>query len=151
MTTATRPLVTFVRWCIRRDFPAVMRIERASFAAPWTEDEFLTVLRRRNCIPLVAERNERILGYVVYRLEDAGLTVLNLAVDPDCRRCGVGWQLMLKLAAKLDSHRRDWIDATVSERNLPAHLFFRACAFRAVETLPGEYGVDAGYRFRFDR
>jgi ribosomal-protein-alanine N-acetyltransferase len=151
MTTATQPLVTFIRWGIQRDVPQLLRIERASFPAPWAEDDFIAVLRKRNCILMVAERNERILGYLVYRLSADGLTVLNLAVDPAVRRQRVGWQLVLKLAAKLGSHRRDWIDAVTSERNLPAHLFFRACAFRAVEVLPGEYGDDDGYRFRFDR
>ena len=39
-----------IRWMIRRDMPEVLAIEHASFEYPWCEEEFLRVLRQRNCI-----------------------------------------------------------------------------------------------------
>ena len=51
-----------IRWMIRRDMPEVLAIEHASFEYPWCEEEFLRVLRQRNCIGMVAEHGERIVG-----------------------------------------------------------------------------------------
>ena len=52
-----------IRWMIRRDMPEVLAIEHASFEFPWCEEEFLRVLRQRNCIGMVAEYGERVVGY----------------------------------------------------------------------------------------
>jgi [ribosomal protein S18]-alanine N-acetyltransferase len=44
-----------VRWLIRRDMPAVLKIEDSSFEFPWREDDFIRALRQRNCIGMVAD------------------------------------------------------------------------------------------------
>ncbi len=53
---------------IRRDMPEVMRTERASFEYSWTEDDFLRCLRQRNCIGMVAEHGDSIIGFMIYEL-----------------------------------------------------------------------------------
>ena len=67
---------------IRRDMPEVMRTERASFEYSWTEDDFLRCLRQRNCIGMVAERGDSIIGFMIYELHKTRLHVLNFAVHP---------------------------------------------------------------------
>ena len=42
-----------IRWMIRRDMPGVLEIEKLSFEYPWTEEDFIRCLRRRNCIGMV--------------------------------------------------------------------------------------------------
>lgn len=49
----TEQLPPQIRWLIRRDMPEVMEIEKRSYEFPWTEEEFLTCLRQRNCIGTV--------------------------------------------------------------------------------------------------
>ncbi len=115
-----------IRWMIRRDMPEVLAIERDSFEFPWSEEEFLTCLRQRNCIGMVAEHDERVVGFMVYELNKTRIHVLNFAVAADHRRQGVGRQMMSKLIAKLSSQRRTRVTLEVRERNLPAQLFFRA-------------------------
>ena len=39
-----------IRWMIRQDMPAVLRMEEASYDYPWCEEDFLRCLRQRNCI-----------------------------------------------------------------------------------------------------
>lgn len=39
-----------IRWMIRKDMPQALAIENAAFSFPWTEDDFIRALRRRNCI-----------------------------------------------------------------------------------------------------
>ncbi len=68
-----------IRWMIRRDMPEVLAIEHASFEYPWCEEEFLRVLRQRNCIGMVAEHGERIVGFMIYELHRNKIHVLDFA------------------------------------------------------------------------
>lgn len=128
-----------IRWMIRRDMPEVLGIERESFEFPWLEDDFIRSLRQRNCIGMVAEYEDRVVGFMIYELHKSRIHVLNFAVTPDFRRSGVGSQMIAKLTAKLSSQRRSRIVLEVRETNLPAQLFFRENGFRAVSVLHGYY------------
>lgn len=133
--TAKAQVRVHIRWMIRRDMPEVLAIEHASYEFPWCEEEFLRVLRQRNCIGMVAECGERVVGFMIYELHKSRLQVLNLAVAPEYRRMGVGRQMVAKLVGKLSSHRRTKILLQTRESNLPAQLYFRALDFRAVEVV----------------
>ena len=132
-----------IRWMIRRDMPEVLAIEHTSSEFPWCEEEFLRVLRQRNCIGMVAEYGERVVGFMIYELHKNKLHVLNFAVHPDFRRQGVGRQMVAKLVGKLSSHRRTRIALSVRETNLSAQLFYRIQGFRALEVVR-EFYQDTG-------
>ncbi len=144
-TTRDRTRV-HIRWMIRRDMPEVLRAEQESFDYSWTEDDFLRCLRQRNCIGMVAEADDRVVGFMIYELHKSKLHVLNFAVAPEYRRHGIGTQMVTKLVGKLSSHRRTKITLAVRESNLAAQLFFRERDFRASKVLRGYYedsGEDA--------
>jgi ribosomal-protein-alanine N-acetyltransferase len=103
---------------IRRDMPAVLSIENQSFEYSWSEDDFIRCLRQRNCIGMVAERDDRIVGFMIYELHKTRLHVLNFAVAND---------------------RRNRIMLEVRETNLEAQLFFKQLGFRAVSVLRDFY------------
>ena len=135
-----------IRWMIRRDMVDVLAIERQSFDFSWTEDEFLQCLRQRNCIGMVAEHRDRVVGFMIYELQKNRLNVLNFAVATTARRMGIGSQMVEKLIGKLHSHRRRKITVAVRERNLDAQLFFKALDFRATKVIRKFYedsGEDA--------
>ncbi|MCS7017245.1 MAG: ribosomal protein S18-alanine N-acetyltransferase [Gemmatales bacterium] len=138
-----QPLAVQIRWMIKRDMPEVLAIEQASFDTPWTEEDFLNALRQRNCIGMVAETHEQLVGFIVYELQKSQMVMLNLAVHPQFRRRGIGRQLVERLISKLTQQRRDKITLEVRERNLPAQLFFKALGFHAVRVLR-EYYPDTG-------
>ncbi len=121
-----------VRWMIRRDMAEVLAIESASFDSPWDEEDFKKCLRERNCIGMVAEKGEQVVGYMLYELHKRRLDILNFAVAPYWRRRAIGTQMVDKLISKMSSHRRTVISVPVADSNLPAQLFFRASGFRAV-------------------
>ena len=135
-----------IRWMIRRDMPEVLQAEQSSFEYAWTEEDFLRCLRQRNCIGMVAEQGEKVVGFMIYELHKSKLHILNFAVHPPHRRGGVGAQMVAKLISKLSSHRRTRITLEVRETNLPAQLFFRKQGFRALRVLRAFYedsGEDA--------
>ncbi len=135
-----------IRWMIRRDMPEVLAIEHASFEYPWCEEEFLRVLRQRNCIGMVAEHGERIIGFMIYELHRNKIHVLDFATHGEFRRRGVGRQMIAKLVGKLSSQRRNRIALHVRETNLQGQLFYRVMGFRAMEVVREHYpdtGEDA--------
>jgi ribosomal-protein-alanine N-acetyltransferase len=128
-----------IRWMIRRDMPEVLEIERQSFEFSWTEEDFLCCLRQRNCIGMVAESQERIVGFMIYELLKSQLHVLNFAVAPWARRQSVGSQMIERLVNKLTQQRRQEITLEVRETNLAAQLFFKQQGLAANSVLRGHY------------
>ena len=128
-----------IRWMIRRDMSAVLDIEGHSFEFPWSEYEFIRALRQRNCIGMVAELNEVVVGFMIYELHKNRLHILNFAVHSDYRRNNVGSSMVEKLVSKLSYQRRSRILLEVRETNLPAQLFFKNVGFQAVSVLRDFY------------
>jgi ribosomal-protein-alanine N-acetyltransferase len=124
---------------IRRDMSEVLEIEQQSFEFPWSEEDFIRCLRQRNCIGMVAEYEERVVGFMIYELHKSRLHILNFAVASDCRRHGIGRQMTEKLVGKLSAQRRNRIMLEVRETNLNAQLFFRNVGFRAISVLRDFY------------
>lgn len=132
-------LKVHIRWMIRRDMPEVLEIENEGFEFPWTEEDFIRCLQQRNCIGMVAEHEDQVVGFMIYELHKSRLHVLNFSVGADHRRHGVGTQMIDKLVSKLSYQRRTRIALEVRETNLAAQLFFRRNGFRATTVLRDFY------------
>jgi ribosomal-protein-alanine N-acetyltransferase len=144
-----------IRWLIRRDMPEVLQIEQASFSAAWSDEDFLSCLRQRNCIGMVAEHNHQIVGFMIYELHKSRLHILNFAIAPEFRRMGVGAQMVLRLIDKLSQQRRHEILLDLRESNLEGQLFFKSQNFRAIKVVRAHYDdtCEDAYimQFRLDR
>ena len=148
-----------IRWMIRRDMPEVVLIDKLSFPEErqWGEEGLLRKLRQRNCIGMVAEVGESVLGFMVYELNEGHLHLLKLAVDPAVRRLGwvksdlghigryelvkggVGTVLIGKLKGKVGGgYRRKAITIAVEEQLLGVQLWLRGQGFRCTGSLDGE-------------
>ena len=89
-----------------RDTNAVAEIERQIFSQPWSRQGFLDAVNLGNTVFLVAEENNRIIGYIgMYLAMDEG-EITNVAVAP-VERChaenkGVA-RIVLEVRASNDS------------------------------------------------
>lgn len=115
------------RWMIRRDMTEVVRLAQYSQFWNWDEEKFLECLRKRNCIGLVAEQGEKIVGFLVYELHKNKLEILN-----------AGWEsspifkdMIDKLKGKLSEHSRTALDLVCSDRCDDLHIELRANNFLA--------------------
>ena len=137
-----------IRWVINRDFPEIVGIENESFEFPWREEDFIRLLRRRDCVGVVAETNDHIAGYMLYERNEGCIDLLSLAVDPKFRRAGVGTELI----AKLSHSRHPVLAVSVRDSNLSAHLFFRSLRFRCIQVRHHYYHntADDAYDFVYD-
>lgn len=119
--------------------PEVLDIEQQSFEFAWSEEDILSCLRQRNCIGMVAEHQERIVGFMIYELLKSQLHLLNFTVLETSRRQGVGSTMISKLIRKLEQQKRTEIRTEVRESNIAAQLFFKALGFRATKVLRDYY------------
>lgn len=136
-----------VRWQIRRDLDDVLAIESKSHEFPWDEAEFLAAMKPRTRVCMVAElsttKADIVIGYILYELEPKRLVIINMAVDPEYQRRGVGSQLIAKLIGKMDGRDdRTCISLMVDETNLVAQMFFAACGFKGVFISKDYYVID---------
>lgn len=155
-----------IRWIIRGDMVDVESIENSSFEHPWQEEDFIKVLRTRNCIGIgigmVAtewdgtiknQGDGRVVGFMVYEIHKTRLHLLDLAVPFAERRKGVGRALIEKLIGKLSSQRRTRITLEIRETNLSGQKFFSAMGFKAVTVMRAYYEddvtVEAAYLMQY--
>lgn len=133
-----------IRWLIRRDHNEILRCEWTASRTPWTEEDYLSWLRQRNCIGMVAVHNEMIVGGMVYELHKSRLHLLRLIVHQEWQRCGVGTAMVERLLGKLSIQRRRLLTADVPDDLLGTHLFLQAMGFTA------EAIDEQTYRFTYE-
>jgi ribosomal-protein-alanine N-acetyltransferase len=129
------------------DLDDVIRMESASFADPWADDALAQELAPdRLRLPLIAEAEGKVVGYLMaWKIVDQ-LHILNIAADP-ARRCrGIGTAL-LKAAADLALEMGlTEITLEVRESNAAAQSFYVGHGFVPTGRRPGYYadnGEDA--------
>jgi ribosomal-protein-alanine N-acetyltransferase len=128
-----------IRWMIRRDLPEVLEIENESFECVWNEQDFINVLQTTNCIGMVAEIGDKIVGYMIYKLHQRSLELINFAVAPSHRRRAIGSSMVNKLVSKLSLNRRKRISLNIRESNLVGQKFFKSMKSKAVNILRNFY------------
>ena len=103
MTAAPAPVHDTPR--IRRlayaDLPQVIAIERRAFPTPWSLAMFVLELSKSNGVCLAATLDGRVAGYVVCSRYADVWHVMNVAVDPDHRRRGIGAALLEHLLGEV--------------------------------------------------
>lgn len=144
MTIMQQGIEFSIRWAIRKDLSQFLEIENHSFQHPWTEEDFLHNLRKRNVIAMaaVAETStqvDTVLGFVLYELKKTSLDILNLAVHKDHRRHHVGTGILNRMKDKLHIQRRQHIYVRLSEYNDVGHVFLRSQGFKALRVLRDYY------------
>jgi ribosomal-protein-alanine N-acetyltransferase len=115
----------------RDDLPAIARIQAVSpEASQWDVPEYLKYDLT------VAACDGRVTGFAVARrLSEGESELLNLAVDPAFRRCGIGRRLLAAINA---SHTGGlWLE--VRESNAVARNFYKSLGFCETGRRPGYY------------
>lgn len=133
------------------DLEAVLRIERASFATPWSRQAFLHELERNRVAGLWVARGARdnepdgsdVVGYLCLWAVADEVHVTNLAVHPAWRGEGVGRLLLGTLLAyhRGQGARRAFLE--VRPGNAEARRLYEGLGFQEVGRRRGYY-VDTG-------
>lgn len=115
------------------DMDAVLRIERDSFARPWSRDLFVRELGLPISRSIVA-RDRRapndVIGYLCRWLIGDEMQILNIAVRSDWRRRGVGRALINELLVEAQARGVRSISLEVGAGNLAAVDLYSSLGFR---------------------
>lgn len=84
---------------MKGDLDEVLEIERASFPSPWSRELFLREFENGFSYNFVARESDggkrRIIGYIVFWIVADEMHILDLAVQQDFRRQGIGRNLVI--------------------------------------------------------
>jgi len=130
--------------CMRKsDLKGVIRIERESFASPWTLDSFRWGINSKANVHhyLVGRHSKKPIAYIVFSHLRDEVHILNIAVDKKFRRRGIGSLLLrhtLNLAKSLGA-KKATLEVRVS--NIAAQSLYRKFGFKVV-TIRRKYYSD---------
>lgn len=120
-------------------------------------DQLVDIERQADQIPLeaidkisVAHVDGAILGYVGFFVGPP-FTIAALAVREDCRRRGIGTQLIRHLINRylsVNGSRRMFF--TVDESHVATQLHLRALGFKSIRIIKKRFGDRAGYVMRYE-
>jgi ribosomal-protein-alanine N-acetyltransferase len=126
-TASRAPIV--LRAARGADIEAVLAIETASFADPWSQSAFLELLDDPRVAFLIADAGGAVRGYVVaWFVLDEG-EIGNLAVHADARRQGVGARLLDGAIAAVRKARVEALYLEVRDSNLAARALYASRGF----------------------
>lgn len=112
--------------------PAVRAIENDSFSDPWSETSLRECSENERMIFLAAAHGDDVLGFGLLGVAADESEVLDIAVSPAARGCGIGKTL---LGALLDGAKQRGAAACyleVRESNAPAIGLYTGFGFRPV-------------------
>ncbi len=132
-----------LRTMTEADIAAVIRIERESYAFPWTEGIF------RDCLRVgyfcrVVEAGGETLGYAVMSCGAGEAHILNLCVRPDARCAGIGRRLISQVLNHARAAGMDDAFLEVRPSNTIAAHLYQSLGFAQVGTRRGYYQAADG-------
>jgi ribosomal-protein-alanine N-acetyltransferase len=122
-----------------RELPAIARLQRRAFPPRLAYTlSTLTILWMLPWVRvLVARRNGEIAGCIIGDRVWEGGRVINLAVDPDARRQGIGTALLLAVERAIPAGD---MTLMVQIENTAAQALYRSVGYEAVSESPNYYG-----------
>lgn len=110
----------------------IAELDKKCFSVPWTEAQLRAQLPDNMHIFIVAESGENVLGYIgmMYVLDEGYIS--NIAVSPDCRRCGVADALISELLSRAEALELSFVTLEVRVSNAPAKSLYKKHGFSDV-------------------
>ena len=112
--------------------PQIAALERVCFSDPWSEKSIFSELENPLSCWLVAMDGERLAGYVGSQTVLGETDMMNLAVDPDYRRKGLGKELILSLIEALRQRESRCLTLEVRDSNAPARALYEGLGFQEI-------------------
>lgn len=114
------------------DVPAVVAIERASFADPWSAASFAALVREPRVLFEVADDGGAVAGYTVVWTAADEADLANIAVAPAHRGTGLGGQLLDAAVRAACGRGAAMMYLEVRESNAVARALYASRGFEEV-------------------
>ena len=118
-----------VRRMLVSDGDVIAHLEEQTFSDAWSKNSILETLGNAQAFILVAEREDKIVGYciVYYVLDEA--EIARIAVDSSLRRQGVGREILLETCRVCKELGMERLLLDVRESNETARGFYENFGF----------------------
>ena len=117
----------------------VAALEELCFADPWNEDSVRSELTNPLSFWLVALLGEQVVGYVGSQTVLGEADIMNVAVSPAYRRCGLGRDLLNGLQDALKARNVHSLTLEVRPSNLPAISLYESLGYVQIGRRPNYY------------
>ena len=125
------------------DIPDVFTIESAAHSHPWSEKLFLSNFGKRY-INHVLTIDDEVVGYFIASYVAGEVTLLNIAITPECQGKGLGKQLLSYLKQFSVSLTQEEIWLEVRASNQSAIALYQALDFVEVDVRSAYYPTNGG-------
>jgi [ribosomal protein S18]-alanine N-acetyltransferase len=126
------------------DGRALAALHSASFHHPWSDGDFLKMLRDRSIVAHRASVADKVVGFIISRMVAGEAEVLSIAVGASRRGKGLGGQLLDLHLRRLAGLGVCAVFLEVAEDNMPARALYRRAGFRDVGRREGYYDASKG-------
>lgn len=110
----------------------VAELEKLCFSDPWSENSVSSELNNPLSLWLVAVDGERVAGYVGSQSVMGESDMMNIAVHPDYRRCGLAEMLVAELVTALKNAGNTCLTLEVRASNAPAIALYEKTGFSQI-------------------
>lgn len=141
-------IVPCIRFMIPHDIEYAVAISYSS-PLPWAADDFYQCIQHKNCTGLVAEVGQQMVGFTIFEEQKAYISILNMYVEEDMRRMGIGHAMVSKLKSKLTLNACTAMFARVHERDQGTLHFMLSEDFYGVGVINEYYDDDDAYEMRY--
>lgn len=117
----------------------VAQLEKLCFSLPWSENSVASELRNPLSLWIVAVEGETLAGYVGSQSVMGEADMMNLAVQPEYRRQGIGENLVSALITALAQQCVSSLTLEVRVSNTPAISLYEKLGFVQVGRRPNYY------------
>ncbi len=121
------------------DIPHIAALEKVCFSLPWPEDAVALELTNPLSLWLVAYDGDRFAGYIGSQAVLDEADMMNLAVVPSFRRCGVAQELVSQLVEQLAFTGVRCLTLEVRASNSSAIALYEKLGFNEVGRRPRYY------------
>lgn len=121
------------------DETALTRIANESLGEGFSEKDFMSGFNNPQMILLLLEERKEPFGYLASTFAADEAELIQIAVDKETRRCGIGKRLLLELINRLKEKEVCSLFLEVRESNAPAISFYESFNFENVGKRPGFY------------
>ena len=126
------------------DLQVLAVLHAACFDDPWDESAIAALLAMPGSFGLLASVTGLPAGFLLARVAADEAEILSIGVAPDCRRQGIGGQLLERAFACAASSGASRMLLEVAEDNVAARAFYLRHRFAAVGRRPRYYRRAAG-------
>lgn len=121
------------------DIGEILAIEKASFAAPWTQGMFRQTLESPITRSLVLTVEDKIAGYIIFYHAGAEMHIMNIAVHPSYRQRGIAYEMMSRILDLAREYSVEECFLEVRESNFSARFLYERLGFEPVGRRKGYY------------